>query len=67
MNKTKIGIFLSLLLLIGLTSCGEQKSNNKLVLNEILIDNQRTITDCTAHGLKYSINHSVAPTWQLAC
>ena len=42
MNKTKIGIFLSLLLLIGLTSCG-------------------------AHGLKYSINHSVAPTWQLAC
>ena len=33
MNKTKIGIFLSLLLLIGLTSCGEQKSNNKLVLN----------------------------------
>ena len=37
MNKTKIGIFLSLLLLIGLTSCGEQKSNNKLVLNEILI------------------------------
>ena len=40
MNKTKIGIFLSLLLLIGLTSCGEQKSNNKLVLNEILIDNQ---------------------------
>ncbi len=24
MNKTKIGIFLSLLLLIGLTSCGEK-------------------------------------------
>ena len=70
MNKTKIGIFLSLLLLIGLTSCGEQKSNNKLVLNEILIDNQNNFqmtTDCTAHGLKYSINHSVAPTWQLAC
>ena len=40
MNKTKIGIFLSLLLLIGLTSCGEQKSNNKLLLNEVLIDNQ---------------------------
>ena len=35
MNKTKIGIFLSLLLLIGLTSCGEQKSNNKLLLNEV--------------------------------
>ena len=31
MNKTKIGIFLSLLLLIGLTSCGEKKSNSKLV------------------------------------
>ena len=45
MNKTKIGIFLSLLLLIGLTSCGEQKSNNKLVLNEILIDNQSNFQD----------------------
>ena len=45
MNKTKIGIFLSLLLLIGLTSCGEQKSNNKLVLNEILIDNQNNFQD----------------------
>ena len=28
MNKTKIGIFLSLLMLIGLCSCQEQKSNN---------------------------------------
>ena len=37
MNKTKIGIFLSLLLLIGLTSCGEKKSNSKLVLNLSLI------------------------------
>lgn len=45
MNKTKIGIFLSLLLLIGLTSCGEKKSNNKLVLNEILIDNQNSFQD----------------------
>ena len=70
MNKTKIGIFLSLLLLIGLTSCGEQKSNNKLVLNEILIDNQNNFQDdygLHSAGLKYSINHSVAPTWQLAC
>ena len=25
MSKTKIGIFLSLLLLVGLTSCGEKK------------------------------------------
>ena len=45
MNKTKIGIFLSLLLLIGLTSCGEQKSNNKLLLNEVLIDNQNNFQD----------------------
>ena len=67
MNKTKIGIFLSLLLLIGLTSCGEQKSNNKLVLNETIRVTFRTTMDCTVHGLKYSINHSVAPTWQLAC
>lgn len=45
MNKTKIGIFLSLLLLIGLTSCSEQKSNNKLLLNEVLIDNQNNFQD----------------------
>ena len=45
MNKTKIGIFLSLLMLVGLTSCGEQKSNSKLVLNEILIDNQNNFQD----------------------
>lgn len=45
MNKTKIGIFLSLLLLIGLTSCGEKKSNNKLLLNEVLIDNQTSYQD----------------------
>ena len=45
MNKTQIGIFLSLLMLVGLTSCGEQKSNSKLVLNEILIDNQNNFQD----------------------
>ena len=45
MNKTKIGIFFSLLLLIGLTSCDEQKSNNKLMLNEVLIDNQNNFQD----------------------
>ena len=55
MNKTKIGIFLSLLLLIGLTSCGEQKSNNKLVLNEILIDNQNNFQD--DYGLHLSLIH----------
>ena len=45
MNKTKIGIFLSLLMLIGLCSCQEQKSNNKLLLNEVLIDNQSNFQD----------------------
>ena len=59
MNKTKIGIFLSLLLLIGLTSCGEQKSNNKLVLNEILIDNQSNFQD--DYG-SVSYTHLTLPT-----
>lgn len=45
MSKIKIGIFLSLLLLVGLTSCGEKKSNNKLMLNEILIENQNNFQD----------------------
>ena len=36
MKKLNIGIFLSLLLMVGLCSCGEQKSNTKLVLNEVL-------------------------------
>ena len=45
MNKTKIGIFLSMLMLIGLCSCQEQKSNNKLLLNEVLIDNQSNFQD----------------------
>ena len=45
MNKTKIGIFLSLLLMVGLSSCKEQRSNNKLLLNEVLIDNQGSFQD----------------------
>ena len=45
MNKTKIGIFLSLLLMVGLCSCGEQKSNTKLVLNEVLIENESSFQD----------------------
>ena len=45
MSKTKIGIFLSLLLLVGLTSCGEKKTNSKLMLNEVLIDNQSNFQD----------------------
>ncbi|MBC8593764.1 OadG family protein [Oscillospiraceae bacterium N12] len=46
MSKTKIGIFCSLLLVLGLcSSCGEKKSNNKLVLNEVLIDNESNFQD----------------------
>ena len=45
MRKTEIGIFLSLLLLIGFTSCTEQKSNSKLVINEVLVDNQTNFQD----------------------
>ena len=41
----RIGIFLSLMLLIGFTSCSEQKSNNKLVINEVLVDNQQNFQD----------------------
>ena len=41
MNKTKIGIFLSLMLVLGFcSSCKEQKSNNKLLLNEVLVNNE---------------------------
>lgn len=46
MNKTKIGIFLSLLLVAGLcSSCGEQKSNKKLLLNEVLVNNEDNYQD----------------------
>ena len=45
MNKTKIGLLLSLALMLGLTSCGEQKSNTKLILNEVLIENQTNFQD----------------------
>ncbi len=41
----KIGLILSLLLLVGLTSCKEQVSNNKLVINEVLVDNQHNFQD----------------------
>ena len=52
MNKTKIGIFLSLMLVLGFcSSCGEKKAMT---------------TVYTAHGLKYSINHTAAPTLQVA-
>ena len=45
MKKLNIGIFLSLLLMVGLYSCGEQKSNTKLVLNEVLIENESNFQD----------------------
>jgi Na+-transporting methylmalonyl-CoA/oxaloacetate decarboxylase gamma subunit len=45
MNKTKIGLLLSLALMLGLTSCGEQKSNTKLILNEVLIENESNFQD----------------------
>ena len=46
MNKTKIGIFFTLLLILGVcSSCGEKKSNNKLVLNEVLITNESNFQD----------------------
>lgn len=45
MNKTTIGIFFALLLVLGLSSCKEQKSNNKLVLNEVLVNNESSFQD----------------------
>ena len=46
MYKTKIGIFFTLLLVLGVcSSCGEKKSNNKLVLNEVLITNEGNFQD----------------------
>ena len=66
MKKLNIGIFLSLLLMVGLCSCGEQKSNTKLVLNEVLIEESNFQAEYTAHGLKYSTDHTAAPTLQVA-
>ena len=45
MKNLNIGIFLSLLLMVGLCSCGERKSNTKLVLNEVLIENESNFQD----------------------
>ncbi len=46
MNKTKFGIFSSLILfLILCTSCKEQRSNNKLLINEVLIENESNMQD----------------------
>ena len=45
MNKRKIGILLSLALMLGLASCGEKEVNTKLILNEVLIENQTNFQD----------------------
>ncbi len=45
MIQSRIGILLSLLLLLGFSSCKEQAANNKLVLNEVLVDNQHNFQD----------------------
>ena len=45
MNKKLTGIFLSTLLLLGLSACGESKSNNKLLINEVLVDNESNFQD----------------------
>ncbi|MDE6173657.1 OadG family transporter subunit [uncultured Bacteroides sp.] len=46
MNKRNIGIFFTLLLVLGVcSSCGEKKSNNKLLLNEVLMVNESNFQD----------------------
>lgn len=45
MMNIRIGLFLSLLLMIGFSSCKEQKAKTKLVINEVLIDNQNNFQD----------------------
>ena len=45
MNKRRIGWLLSLAIILGLTSCGEKEVNTKLILNEVLIENQTNFQD----------------------
>lgn len=45
MKNLNIGILLSLLLMVGLCSCGEKGTNTKLVLNEVLIENESNFQD----------------------
>ena len=45
MNKRTIGFLLSLAMMLGLTSCGKEEVNSKLVLNEVLIENQANFQD----------------------
>ena len=45
MNKRRIGILLSLAMMLGLASCGEKEVNSKLLLNEVLIENTDNFQD----------------------
>ena len=45
MNKKAIGFLLSLAMMLGLASCGEKEVNTKLILNEVLIENQNNFQD----------------------
>ena len=45
MKRTYTGIFLSFMLTLGLCSCSEQKGNTKLILNEVLIENESNFQD----------------------
>ena len=45
MNKRRIGLLLSLAMMLGLASCGEKEVNTKLILNEVLIENQNNFQD----------------------
>lgn len=46
MKKIHIGVFLSCLLMLGLcSSCTEHKANNKLLLNEVLVNNESNFQD----------------------
>ena len=69
MNKTKIGIFFTLLLVLGVcSSCGEKKSNNKLVLNEVLITNEGNYQDDYGlHSAWIEIFNSSYGSADLAC
>ena len=45
MNKRTIGFLLSLAMMLGLASCGKKEVNSKLILNEVLIENQSNFQD----------------------
>ncbi|MCE2615781.1 MAG: OadG family transporter subunit [Phocaeicola sp.] len=48
MKKTTFGIFLSALVLIGLSSCNPKRNDSKFLINEVMMDNQ---TNCiTPYG-----------------